>query len=119
ESVRGRTGGYRLARPASEIRLGAVMRVLGEPLFDGDGFCQKHSGTEAADGNCVHLSGCTLRALWQTLEQWMRQALDGITLADLLQGGGRVTDLLRARLTEAVSEPAVPLIPLTTFGTKR
>src|SRR5262245_43216804 len=55
ESVRGRTGGYRLARPASEIRLGAVMRVLGEPLFDGDGFCQKHSGTEAADGNCVHL----------------------------------------------------------------
>src|SRR5262245_24257105 len=47
ESVRGRAGGYRLARPAVEISLGAVLRVLGEPLFGGDGFCQKHSGSEA------------------------------------------------------------------------
>jgi Rrf2 family protein len=115
ESVRGRAGGYRLARPAGAISLGAVMRVLGEPLFDGAGFCQKHSGTETADGTCVHLGGCTLRALWQTLEQWMRQALDGLTLADLLQGEGHVTELLRARLAEAVAEPLQPLIPLTTL----
>jgi Rrf2 family protein len=117
ESVRGRTGGYRLARPAVEIGLGAVMDVLGERLFDGNGFCQKHSGTETHDGTCVHLGGCTLRALWQTLEQWMRQALNGITLADLLQGESSVTDLLRARLAEAVTEPA--LIPLTTLTSRK
>ena len=34
ESVRGRDGGYRLARPPAEVRLGAVLLALGEPLFD-------------------------------------------------------------------------------------
>jgi Rrf2 family protein len=113
ESERGRAGGYRLARPAGEITLSAVLSVLGEPLFDGDGFCQKHSGTETTDGTCVHLSGCTLRVLWQTLENWMRQTLEGVTLADLLNGEDRVTHLLRRRLAEAVATSAEPLISLT------
>src|SRR4051794_351979 len=34
DSVRGRSGGYRLARPAEEIGLGRLLLVLGEPLFD-------------------------------------------------------------------------------------
>lgn len=117
ESVRGRAGGYRLADPPAEIRLGSVMEALGEPLFDEPTFCNKHTGTETTDGRCVHLGGCTLRALWHTLEDWMRKALDRITLADLLQSEGRLTELLRARLAEAVLEPAgtlLPLIPLTT-----
>jgi hypothetical protein len=42
----------------------------------------------------------------------MRQALDRITLADLLQHEGLVTELLRARLAEAVLERAAPLVPL-------
>ena len=62
----------------------------------------KHAGTETTDGRCVHIGGCTLRALWQTLEEWMRRRLDQITLADLLQSEGRLTELLRARLAEAV-----------------
>jgi Rrf2 family protein len=112
ESVRGRSGGYTLARPAAEITLGSVMQVLGEPLFDEPGYCQRHAGTET-DGHCVHYGGCTLRALWQTLEEWMRHTLNQITLADLLQTENRITDLLRARLAEAVLEPAAPLITLT------
>ena len=86
--------------------------ALGEPLFDDPGYCQRHAGTET-EGNCVHHSGCTLRALWLTLEQWMRRTLDQITLADLLQSEGRITELLRQRLAEAVLEPASTLIPLT------
>src|SRR5262245_40503664 len=66
ESVRGRAGGYRLAGTPAEINLGAVLPVLGEPLYDAEGFCQAHAGTET-DGACVHRSGCTLRVLWQTL----------------------------------------------------
>lgn len=115
DSVRGRSGGYRLARSPGKIQLGAVMMALGEPLYDDPGFCQKHPGTET-EGNCVHLGGCTLRELWQTLELWMRRALDKITLADLLQGEGRLTELLRARLAEATQEPTSELIPLTALG---
>jgi Rrf2 family protein len=112
ESVRGRSGGYRLASPPSEVTLGAVLLVLGEPLFDDPGYCQQHKGTESGN-SCVHYDGCTLRALWQTLEHWVRHALDQITLADLLQSEGRVTSLLRARLLDAVMEPASPLITLS------
>lgn len=113
ESVRGRSGGYRLAEDPAEIHLGAVLLILGEPLFDDPGYCLKHRGTEAESDICVHHGGCTLRALWTTLEQWMRNALDQITIADLLQNEGSITELLRSRLAEAVLEPASPLITLS------
>jgi len=112
ESERGRSGGYRLAEPPEQIRLGAVMLVLGEPLFEEPGYCQRHAGSETADGICVHHDGCTLRALWLTLELWMRATLDKITLADLLQSEDRITELLRARLADTVLEPVIPLISL-------
>ncbi len=111
ESVRGRSGGYRLARRPRDVTLGAVLRVLGEPLFDEAGFCERHPGTE--HDRCVHLGDCTLRALWSTLEGWMRAALDRVTLADLMRDRGHLTDLLRSRLAEAVFEPAPELITLT------
>jgi len=119
ESVRGRAGGYRLSGSPTEVSLGSVMTALGEPLFDEPTFCNKHTGTETNDGRCVHLGGCTLRALWHTLEDWMRNALDRITLADLLQSEGRLTELLRSRLAEAVLEPAGTLIPVISLTTLR
>jgi Rrf2 family protein len=112
ESVRGRTGGYRLAQAPAEISLGALLLVLGEPLFDDPGYCQRHAGSET-EGNCVHHGGCTLRSLWQTLEQWMRRALDQITLADLMHNEAPLSDLLRTRLANALLEPSSPLITLT------
>jgi DNA-binding IscR family transcriptional regulator len=113
--VRGRAGGYRLAKPPAEITLGAVLLVLGEPLFEDPAYCQRHAGVNS-DGNCVHHGGCTLRALWQTLEQWMRHALNEISLADLLQNEGRLAELVRARLAEAIPEPPAPLITLTALS---
>ena len=111
ESVRGRSGGYRLSGSPADVHLGAVLMALGEPLFEDPGYCQQHHGTETT---CVHMGGsCTLRALWQTLDLWMRRALDQVTLADLLQSEGRITELLRARLAEAVLEAPSTLIPLT------
>lgn len=110
DSVRGRSGGYRLGRPASTIGLGSVLMILGEPLFDDPGYCQRHPGTET-DGQCVHLSGCTLKSLWQTLEDWMRHVLDQITLSDLLQNQHSIADLVRSRLAhEFIDQP--PLTPL-------
>lgn len=112
DSARGRAGGYRLARHPADIGLGDVLRALGEPLFDDPGYCQKHAGSET-DGQCVHQGACTLRALWQTLEDWMRRLLSQITLADLLQNERSLEELLRARLAETLAEsPASSAIPL-------
>jgi Rrf2 family protein len=111
ESVRGRAGGYRLALAPREVRLGSLLLAVGEPLFDDPGYCRRHAGTEA-NGCCVHHGGCSLRALWQTLEQWMRAALDQMTLADLLLGEGEIVELLRRRLAETTSRGSPALVPL-------
>jgi Rrf2 family protein len=110
DSVRGRLGGYRLAKAPEEIGLGSLLLTLGEPLFDEPGYCERHAGVP--EGVCVHHGACSLRALWQTLELWMRGTLNQITLADLVQHEGRFTELLRARLASMVFEEPSNLIPL-------
>lgn len=96
-SVRGRSGGYHLVRSAVEVRLGEVMRALSEPLFEDPGYCERHASPDTP-GACVHNEGCTLRVVWQTLEQWMRRLLDQVTLADLLQTQEQIAERLRTQL---------------------
>jgi Rrf2 family protein len=112
DSVRGRSGGYKLAKSAENIGLGSLLLVLGEPLFDEVDYCQKHAGTEAPGGVCINHSTCTLKSLWQTLEHWMRHVLDQITLADLIHDEGRITELLRERLALAAIEETPQMLPL-------
>ena len=112
ESVRGRSGGYKLARPPHEIGLGSLLLILGEPLFEEHEYCQKHAGTEAPNGVCMNHSTCTLKSLWQTLELWLRRTLDQITLADLIRHEGRLPELLRERLAAAVFEDEPQMLTL-------
>ena len=112
DSVRGRSGGYTLAKPADEIGLGSLLLTLGEPLFEEAEYCQKHAGTEAPNGVCTNHATCTLKSLWQTLEHWLRRTLDEITLADLIRHEGRLPELLRERLAAAVRAEEPPLITL-------
>jgi len=114
ESVRGRAGGYKLARPPQRIGLGSLLLALGEPLFDEPTYCEKHAGTADGVSSCVHHGGCSLRALWHTLEQWMRHSLDQITLADLMQTELSLAELLRSRLaTPGNFELSPPLLALS------
>lgn len=112
-SVRGRTGGYHLARLVSEIRLGEVMRALGEPLFEEPTYCERHASPDTG-GVCVHNDGCTLRVIWQTLEQWMRHFLDQVTLDDLLQSQVQIAERLHARHQTDNSELPATLLTLGT-----
>jgi len=74
------TGGYSLARPASQIVLGDVMAVLGGRLYEDD-FCETHSGQMK---DCVHSVDCSLRVLWRTVQAAVDDVLRRTTLKDLL-----------------------------------
>jgi Rrf2 family protein len=78
-SQRGTKGGYNLARPASEIRLNQVIRVLeGEPV---DSHCKSYAGVLDA---CVHTGDCGIRPVIVELNQIVDNALAEITLSQLL-----------------------------------
>lgn len=86
ETVRGRTGGLRLARPPEQINLGAVVRRT-EPDMD-------LVPCFGAGGGCVILPDCVLK---QTLAQALGAflaVLDRTTLADLVAPRQRLGDLL-------------------------
>lgn len=72
-SVRGRFGGVRLARPAAEINVGAVIR-------------QTEEGFDLVDcGNCIIAPACGLTvALREALKAFM-DVLESYSLADLLE----------------------------------
>ena len=113
DSVRGRSGGYRLALPPQQIGLGSLLLTLGDPLFDEPGYCERHAGTAEGVNGCVHNNDCSLRSLWQTLEQWMRHSLDQVTLADLMQKNVSIAELLRVRLNDTDFGPAPVLLTLS------
>jgi Rrf2 family protein len=79
QSTRGIKGGYSLARPASEIRLNQVKRVLeGEPA---ESHCKSYAGVLDA---CVHTGDCGIRPVIIELHQIVDTALGEITLSQLL-----------------------------------
>jgi len=106
ESNRGRTGGYTLSRPADEISLGEALSVLGEPLFDDPGYCERHQGTEHAAGNCVHTTDCAVRAVWRSLGDMIADVLHRVSLAELLAPESAMEKML--------STPSRVSLPLST-----
>ena len=101
ESTLGRSGGYRLSKPANELGLGTVLKAIGERLFEEGEFCQKHAGTET-HGSCVHHDNCNLRSLWHTLEGCIQHLLDGLTVADLLHNNHDLVNTMRQRLVKPI-----------------
>ncbi|MBN1960160.1 MAG: Rrf2 family transcriptional regulator [Deltaproteobacteria bacterium] len=78
-STRGQSGGYRLARPASEISIWEAVTVLGGPLFS-DEFCSSHPGNLR---DCIHSTDCSVRALWRWVGNEISKILRHISLADM------------------------------------
>lgn len=75
-SCRGPLGGYRLAREPQQISVAEVVDALEGPV----------AVTEctSASGNCVQASHCSVRANWERINQAIRQALEGVTLQQML-----------------------------------
>ena len=76
-SQRGVDGGYRLARPASEISVADVVRALEGPI----------ASVRGVRPDEVEYRGParSLQPLWVELRASMREVLEGTTLADLVE----------------------------------
>jgi Rrf2 family protein len=79
-SERGKSGGYTLARPAAEITVEEVINVLGGHFFSPK-FCERHAGRNES---CTHQVDCSLRVLWNTIQDVLTNVLGRTSLADLL-----------------------------------
>ncbi len=72
DSVRGRSGGIRLARPAAEISVGEVVR-------------HTEGGFDLVDcGSCVIAPACALTAALRNARRAFMDVLDGYSLASLV-----------------------------------
>lgn len=76
-ALRGAQGGYVLGRPASEITIGTILRILEGPITPVQ--C-----TSQSERCCDREDHCVTRPLWVELEQLINGFLDSTTLQDLI-----------------------------------
>ena len=79
-SVRGAQGGYRLARPAEEITLGDIIRVLEGPVAPTDCVIDEASGEK-----CDRSAECVMRNIWCRIRDDINDILDSITLEQVVK----------------------------------
>ncbi len=74
-SLRGKEGGYLLARAPAHISMGDILRAMHGAVFDTPALSDPECPPE-------------LRAAWQRLRHHLERAADGITFQQLLDEGG-------------------------------
>src|SRR5688572_2746967 len=80
ESERGKHGGYRLAKPASAIHIGEIVRLIDGPLAPIG--CVSQTAYEPC--NCPDEAHCGLRMLMLDVRNAIAAILDRYTLADVV-----------------------------------
>lgn len=93
ESKRGAQGGYVLSRAPEEIRVGEVYRVMEGPVAP-----MECVSEDEAEQTCPLIPNCETRPVWLKVRDSIVEAIDSITLADLVSesrrsGGGRAVPL--------------------------
>ena len=78
EGVRGAHGGYQLARPPSQVRVGEIVRALEGAVAPVECLSEDYP-----QGSCELELGCLSRPIWQRLKESIDEVLDSTTLADL------------------------------------
>lgn len=82
EAVRGRRGGFSIARPADKIDLLTVITALGGPLIDSE-HCAKYTGLL---DRCVHSGDCSVVHVLGGLAGYIGDYLASTTLEDIING---------------------------------
>ncbi|MDD2723696.1 MAG: SUF system Fe-S cluster assembly regulator [Methylovulum sp.] len=76
-STRGSKGGYMLANEPEHITVAAVISALEGPIALTECSISKQA--------CEQASGCGIRANWHLINQTIHNALESVTLADLVR----------------------------------
>lgn len=87
-SRQGAHGGYELSRPPAEITVGDVMRVLEGPISPM--VCATEGEAEML---CDRQIFCSANIVWERVRDSVAQALDSLTLADLIPPKAPIPDL--------------------------
>lgn len=77
-SVRGPQGGYKLAKPPAEYKIGDILRIT-------EGNLVPVSCLESDVNTCEKKDTCKTLSLWSNLSKVVNDYLDGVTLENLLE----------------------------------
>lgn len=88
QSVRGAMGGYRLGKPADEISVGDILRVL-----EGSLEAVVCPGNEQ-DGVCEGQEICVAKYVWKRINDSITDAVDSMMLCELIEESRRVKNNL-------------------------
>ena len=81
ESVRGVNGGYRLAKPASEISVGAVLRALEGDLNPVE--CAAIDSNK--ETHCTGSGSCVSKIVWKRINDSINNTVDSIYIGELVK----------------------------------
>ena len=88
ETLRGKNGGYRLARPAEDYTAAAILQLT-------EGCLAPVSCMSSPEKQCSRGASCPTLPLWRGLELVINRYLEQVTLADLLRGEIKPEEILK------------------------
>ena len=80
QALRGKGGGYRLNRPATDYTVGAILKLTEGNL----------APVTCTSQGCSRPTCCKAMPMWERLEKMIDDFFEGITIADLIQEGGQI-----------------------------
>jgi len=78
ESRRGKVGGYLLAQPPSQIKLGEIIRFIDGPIGPVACVDRHYKG-------CKDINKCIFRSIWEKISETTAKVIDNITFEDLVK----------------------------------
>jgi len=78
ESRRGKFGGYLLAQPPSQIKLGEIIRFIDGPIGPVACVDRHYKG-------CKDINKCIFRSIWEKISEATAKVIDNITFEDLVK----------------------------------
>lgn len=84
EGLQGKTGGYRLIRKPEGYTLGEILRLT-------EGSLAPVACLECGASPCEKAADCRTLPVWTELDRRINEYLDGVTIADLLRSGPKIS----------------------------